>query len=119
MRAAVVGAEVHLGKAVGRDLLELLLGGALLSSGEQLICELGRQGLGDVADPGVIGGACGGDEAEAGAGGDNQAVRGRRLLPRLRADLRLPPLLDLLLQAPRSSWRGRLSLPETYRSTVR
>ncbi|MGW7821818.1 hypothetical protein ACWGLF_27705 [Streptomyces puniciscabiei] len=63
MRAGVVGAEVHLREALGRDLLELLLGGALFPPGED-----GREGLGDVADPGVVGRARSGGEREAGPG---------------------------------------------------
>ncbi|MDH6623552.1 hypothetical protein M2271_001339 [Streptomyces sp. LBL] len=46
VRAAVVGAEIHLREAVGRDLLVLLLVGALLTGGEQAVGPLGRQGLG-------------------------------------------------------------------------
>ncbi|WMI61328.1 hypothetical protein RBH85_34675 [Streptomyces rochei] len=52
VNASAVGAEVHLGEALGRDLLELLellLGGAPFLRGEEAVSELRGQGLGDVA----------------------------------------------------------------------
>lgn len=52
MNASAVGAEVHLGEALGRDLLELLellLGGAPFLRGEEAVSELRGQNLGDVA----------------------------------------------------------------------
>jgi hypothetical protein len=47
VRPGVASAEVH--PAVGGDLLELLLGGALLAGGEQLVGVLRRQGASAVA----------------------------------------------------------------------
>lgn len=89
---AVVGAEVHPGNAVGGDLLELPFGGTLFPGGEQAVRELGRQGLGDVADPGVVGGARRRGEPEPGTCGDDQAAGGSRLPLGLAPHLRLPPL---------------------------
>lgn len=67
----------------------------LLPRGEQLVAVLGRQRLGDVAHPGVVGGTRRRGEPEPRAGGDDQSAGGGDL----RAHLRLPPLLDLALQA--------------------
>nr|WP_187283492.1 hypothetical protein [Streptomyces sp. t39] len=72
MGAGVVGAEVHPGKAIGGGLPKLVLVGALLACGEQLGGVLGRQGLGNGPDPGIVGRTVGRFEAEAGAGGDDQ-----------------------------------------------
>lgn len=49
--------EVHLCEAAGRDLLELLLGGALLPRSEQPVRKDGPQGLGDAVDPASSGSA--------------------------------------------------------------
>ncbi|MFJ6902553.1 hypothetical protein [Streptomyces hokutonensis] len=52
--AGVVVAEVHLREAFGGDALELLLGGAGVGGLEEAVRPVGRQCLGDVADPGVV-----------------------------------------------------------------
>ena len=70
--ARVLGAEIHLREAFGRDELELLLVGASVVRLEEEIRPAGRQGLGDVADPGVVGRARRGGEPESRAGGDDR-----------------------------------------------
>ncbi|WP_406490733.1 hypothetical protein [Streptomyces sp. NBC_01604] len=53
--AGVVVAEVHLCQAFGGDALELLLVGTGVAGLEEAVRPARRQGLGDVADPGVVG----------------------------------------------------------------
>ncbi len=104
MGAAVTVAEVDLSEGVGGGLLEFAVCGALLLGVEEAGGVLGRQGEGEVAHAGVVGGAGCGGEAEAGADVDHEAGRGGSGFAGLGPDLRLPPAADL---GPPSGPRGR------------
>ncbi|WUQ63671.1 hypothetical protein OG791_34370 [Streptomyces canus] len=78
--AGVVVPEVHLREAFGCDALELLLVGAGVPGLEQAVRPARRQGLGDVADPGVVGRAAGRFESEAGPALQVSRSRGNLIL---------------------------------------
>lgn len=85
---------------------------------EEAGCVLRGQGDGQVTDPGVVGGADRGCEAEPGAGVDEDAGGCGGPLPGLGADLWLPSGTASSRRRPRSA-RGRRIWSLTYRSTVR
>nr|AXL06444.1 hypothetical protein [uncultured bacterium] len=82
--------EVHLLEPFGGDLHEAPLVGALLLRVEEPGGVLRGKGDGQLAQTCVVGGADGSGVADAGAGVDDDAVGGRRPLPRPGADLGLP-----------------------------
>ncbi len=97
--AAAAVLEVDLLQALVGDVAQLLLAGPRLLGVKETAGELRREGHGEVAQAAVIGGAgrCG--VAEPGAGVDDDPAGGGSGLLGLGADLRLPPLLDLVLYA--------------------
>ncbi len=85
--AAAAVLEVDLLEPLAGDLPQTLLGGALLLGLEEAGGVAGRQGDGQVPEPVLVSGADRRGVADPGAGVDDDAAGGRRLLPGLGGDV--------------------------------